>query len=267
MRKVPIGKALVSGLTIGGNPFSGFSHQGKERTEEMLAYFTPEQIKSTLRACEEAGVNTFCGRTDDHIFGILREYWADGGKIQWIAQICTERGKPDVWRDWLKGAAELGAVGAYLHGGVVDMWHANEEYDNFGEALGMMRDLGVAAGFAGHNPDAHAWIRDNLDVDFQMCSYYNPTDRSKSAHHQDTGEKWHEDDRERMIDVISKMKTPAIHYKIFAAGNKPIIEGFERMGKGMRDIDACCVGMYTGDDPDMITKNVALFEKYCDGEG
>ena len=34
--------------------------------------------------------------------------------------------------------------------------------------------------------------------------------------------------------------------------------------EAMRDKDICCVGMYLGDDPDMITKNVALFEQHCD---
>lgn len=268
MRKVNIGRAQVTGLTIGGNPFSGFSHQGKERTDEMLAYYTPDRIKATLRASEEAGLNTFFGRTDDHIFGILRDYWASGGTIQWFAQICTERGKPDVWRDWLKGAADLGATGAYLHGGVGDMWYSNENHDLFHEAVELMRSLDLKAiGFAAHKPDAHAWIRDNLEVDFQMVSYYNPTDRSKSEHHVSEGERWHYDDRQLAIDVIQTIQTPVVHYKVFAAGNKPVLEGFETMGKAMRDTDICCVGMFLGDDADMITKNVSLFEQYCDHVG
>ena len=265
MRKAQIGNATVSGLTIGGNPFSGFSHQGKERTDEMLAFYTDDQIKATLRASEEAGIDTFFGRTDDHIFRILRGYWDGGGSIQWFAQICTERGKPDVWRDWVKGAAELGATGAYLHGGVVDNWHASGEHDNFHEAVALMRSLELKAiGFAGHKPDAHGWIRDNLEVDFQMCSYYNPSDRSKSAHHVSEGEKWHEEDRQLMLDMISSITTPVVHYKIFAGGNRPIIDGFEKLGNAIKENDICCVGMFLGDDPEMITKNVSLFEQYCD---
>lgn len=267
MRNVSIGNALVSGLCIGGNPFSGFSHQGAERTKEMLDYYTVERVKATLHAATEAGINTFFGRTDDHIFGILRDYWKEGGTIQWFAQICIERGKPDVWRDWLKGAIDLGAVAAYIHGGVVDMWHANEQFDNFHEALGMMRDAGIAAGFAGHRPQAHEWLRDNLDADFQMCSYYNPSDRTRSAHHVSVGEKWDDEDRALMLDVISTIRSPVVHYKVFGGGNKPIIPAFEVMGKAMRDTDVACVGLFPKDDPDMIAKDVALFEQYIDRVG
>ncbi len=265
MRKVPIGGTRVTGLCIGGNPFSGFSHQSDERSREMVEYFTPERIKETLRAAEQAGVNTFFGRTDDHILGLLRAYWKEGGTLQWFAQVCPEPGKPDSWRTWLKAALDLGAVGAYIHGGVVDFWVANQLYDFFFEALAMMREAGVAAGFAGHQPEAHAWIRDHLDVDFQMCSHYNPTDRSDHAEHISQGEVWEDADREKMLRVIATIEKPVVHYKVFAAGNKPIRPAFEVLGKHMRKRDVCCVGVFPKDDPEMLSKDVALFEEYVDG--
>ena len=264
MRRVSIAGVQVSGLCIGGNPFSGFSHQTPERSIEMTGYYTPERIKQTWRAAEAAGINTFFGRTDDHILGLVRDYWNEGGKIQWFAQVCTEEGDPDAWRKWLPASIALGAAGTYLHGGVVDQWYANGLFDNFREALRMMRDGGVAAGFAGHNPEAHAWIRDNLQPDFQMCSYYNPTDRSNSAHHVAEGEKWDDGDRARMLAVISSIPVPVVHYKVFAGGNKPILQAFQTMGAHMRASDVACVGLFLKDDPDMIRKDIALFEKYVD---
>jgi len=128
----------------------------------------------------------------------------------------------------------------------------------------MMREVNVAAGFAGHSPDAHKWINDNLDVDFQMCCHYNPTDRSRNPHHIGEGEKWDYEDRQLMLDVIANIKKSVVHYKVFAGGNKPIIEAFETMGKCMRQIDVACVGLFPKDDPDMIRKDIALFEKYVD---
>ena len=264
MRIVQIGNVQVSGLCIGGNPFSGFSHQTQERSKEMTTYYTPERIKETLRAAESAGINTFFGRTDDHILGILKEYWEEGGTIQWFAQVCTERGDPDAWRKWLKASAELGASATYMHGGVVDNWYATKLYGNFHESLEMMRKANVAAGFAGHNPKAHEWINGNLDVDFQMCSHYNPSDRSKNPHHTDVGEKWSSSDRKLMLETIAAIQKPVAHYKVFAGGNKPILEAFEIMGKHMRDMDVACVGMFLKDDPDMMSKDIALFEKYVD---
>jgi len=264
MRLAKIGDVRASGLCIGGNPFSGFSHQTPERSRDMTTYYTPKRIKETLRSAEEAGINTFFGRTDDHILGIIREYWEEGGSIQWFAQVCTDHGDPDSWRKWLRDSAELGAVAAYIHGGVVDNWYANQLFDNFHDALDMMREVGVAAGFAGHKPEAHKWISDNLEVDFQMCSHYNPTDRSRTAHHIDKGEKWEDADRARMLDVIASIQSPVAHYKVFAGGNKPIIQAFEVLGRHMRENDVTCVGMFLKDDPDMISKDVALFEKYVD---
>ena len=86
MRSVEIGHVSVSRMCIGGNPFSGFSHQGEEKNREMLEYYTRERIKQTLRAAQEAGINTFFGRTDHHIMGIVRDYWEEGGTIQWFAK-------------------------------------------------------------------------------------------------------------------------------------------------------------------------------------
>ena len=148
MRLRSIGSAHVSGLCIGGNPFSGFSHQSPERNQEMLDYHTPERIHEVLRSAEKHGINTFFGRTDDHIFKVLGDYWQEGGQIQWFAQVCIERGDPDAWRQWLAGAVELVCTGAYIHGGVVDNWHATERWELFVEALGRMRDAGVVCGFA-----------------------------------------------------------------------------------------------------------------------
>ena len=39
MRSATIGNTSVSGLCIGGNPFSGFSHQNAERNQEMSEYW------------------------------------------------------------------------------------------------------------------------------------------------------------------------------------------------------------------------------------
>ena len=267
MRVVSIGGVQVSGLCIGGNPFSGFAHQTKERGKEMSDFFTDAMIKQALRESEEAGINTFFGRTDDHIFGVLRQYWDEGGTIQWFAQVRIERdeGGEDAWRDWLQKSIDRGCVGAYIHGGVVDYWYASEKWDNFHESAELMKAGNISGGYAGHMFGAHAWIRDNLDIDFQMCSYYNPTDRSIVAHHSDEGEKWEDVDREAMFEVISSIQTPVVHYKVFAAGNRPIREGFEFMRDNMREGDIACVGMFTKDDPEMIRKNVSLFEEYVDG--
>jgi len=268
MKLVRIGRVQVSRLCIGGNPFSGFSHQGEERSREMVSYYTPERIRDTLRKAEEAGINTLFARTDEHIFGIIRTYREEGGTIQWFAQVNTPAEDPDSWRRLLEEAAALGAAGAYMHGGAVDFWFAGKRFGLFREAVDRMRRCGLkAVGMAGHNPRAHAWIRDNLEVDFQMCSYYNPTDRSADPRHQAVGEKWRDEDREEMLMLIASIPRPVVHYKVLAAGNKPIEESFERLGRTVRENDVVCIGMYLGDDPGMIRKNVMLIERHVEKGG
>jgi len=262
MRLVTIGNIQVSALCLGGNPFSGFSHQNAERNREMMDYYSVTRIKETLRKAEEAGVNTVMARADRHIRRLIREYRNEGGAIQWIAQTPSEYG--DQFQA-IRVAAQDGAVGIYPHGGIVDFWYAQKQYADLHKALEIMRGLGVAAGFAGHAPDAHAWIRDNLDVDFQMCCHYNPTDRTKRPDHSNVGEKWDDRDRQKMLEVIDTIEKPVIHYKVFAGGNKPIVPALDSLGKAMKPNHAVCVGVFLKDDPDMITKDVALFEKHVEG--
>jgi len=79
MQTVTIGPVDVSRLCMGGNPISGFSHQGDERSREMLAYYTPAQVRETLHLAESLGVNTLFARTDEHVLSLVKGYWDDGG--------------------------------------------------------------------------------------------------------------------------------------------------------------------------------------------
>lgn len=264
MRTVPIGKVQVSRLAIGGNPISGFSHQNPERDREMREYFTDERVHQLLREAEESGVNTLFARTDDHILGLIHDYWQAGGTIQWFAQILYDTEDAEVHRDWIKRAGDMGAAGMYLHGGATDFWHANGLYDLFHEALELMRSYGVPGGFAGHRPAAHAWVRDEVRPDFQMCSHYNPTDRTRDPQHTNVGEKWAPDDREAMLTVIRTLPCPAVHYKVFAGGNRPVVEAFQTLGRCMRANDVVCVGLFPKDDPQMLAKDIALMEQYVE---
>lgn len=268
MRTAQIGTAQVSRLTVGGNPFSGFSHQSPARDQEMRDYFTPRGIKDFLHQAAALGVNTVFARADDHIMGVLREYWDEGGTLQWFAQVCAdvrgESNESDTWKEWMDDAAKVGATALYLHGGLVDYWQAQGYDERFHEALARMRDHGRVAGFAGHRPVAHAWIRDHLDPDFQMCCYYNPTDRAESPHHQGEGEKWDFEDRTMMLEVVATIPRPVVHFKIFAGGNMPIVEAFETLGRAMREDDVVCLGIFPGDDPELLAKDIGLFDEHVE---
>ncbi len=259
MRKVRLGDVEVSRLIIGGNPFSGFSHQSPERDLEMVHFYTTEKVKEALRKAEEAGINTFIGRSDKHIKRILLEYWDEGGTIQWFAQTSSEF--VDQIKD-IKDVAAWGATGVYVHGGNVDYWFIHREYDMIELALKTMRECGVVAGLAGHSVEAHTWIRDNLKPDFQMCSYYDTIPRTVEPHHvSNVRPYWDDSHPERMVKLIHTLRWPAVHYKVFAGGNRPIRAGFEYLARSMRENDLVCIGHYLGDNPNMIAENVEMFDK------
>ena len=47
----------------------------------------------------------------------------------------------------------------------------------------MIRQKGMLAGIAGHDPRVIEWAEKNLDLDYYMCSYYNPIPRDKNPEH------------------------------------------------------------------------------------
>jgi hypothetical protein len=257
-----LGALEVTRFAIGGNPFSGFSHQGDDRDREMLAYFTAERIKETLRLAEQAGVTTLFARADRHVVRTLFEYWNDGGTIQWIAQTATDT--PDPMMN-IPFAARWGAKAIYLHGGQTEYFLANDQGQKIIDAIKKIRDLGLPAGVAGHCADHHDWVRDHVDCDFQMCCYYNSSDRSKDpAHHATYDECFVEADRDRMVQTIARLgRRPCVHYKILAAGRTPPEDAFRFAGQHLRPHDVVCVGIFLKDNPRMIDEDLALFKRYC----
>lgn len=256
---VNIGNIPLSRLIIGGNPFSGFSHQSPEMDLAMRRYYTVDRIKQTLHEAESSGVNTLIARADHHIIRLLQEYWDDGGGIQWFAQTCPEYGDHEAS---VVRAAATGAKACFIHGGVMDRLLAQDQLDEVPRVIDMIRERGMATGVAGHNPAVHEWVDANLNLDFHMCSYYNPSSRDERAEHVSGTEEWFlEKDRTVMTDMIGTLSRPVIHYKVMAAGRNNPAEAFDYVAKTMRENDAVCVGVFTKDRPDMIRENIELLEQ------
>lgn len=256
---VTLGNLPVSRLILGGNPFSTFSHQSPDRDREMREYYTAARIKETFRQAEAAGVTTFIGRTDNHIIRVLQEYWDEGGALQWVAQTASELKTIGAGAG---RAIAFGAKACFAHGGCVDYALANSQEQEVLDAIAQIKAAGLPAGVAGHHPRVFEWAEANLDCDFYMCSYYNPSERARHAAHDPTcQERFHDDDRALMVETIAGLTRPVIHYKVFAAGRKRPEETFPFVARHLRPGDAVCVGVFTKDDPDMIARNVASLER------
>ena len=246
----------VSRLIIGGNPFSGYSHQSGERDQEMMNYYTVERIKETLRRAETAGLNTTIMRSDAHIHRLLREYYNEGGTLQWIAQVFTDVEEGD-WARAGRRAVDAGAKAAYLHGGVLDKCYGERDADLFARLVDQMRESGIPIGTAGHSPEAHLWAHElGLPLDFHLVCCCNC-----GSLHDGKGEKFKPEDPPAAVEAIRAIDKPCIGYKIMAAGRIDPVMAFEFAFDNIKPADVVNVGMHRGDKDDMVEENVATVRK------
>lgn len=247
---ISIGDLQVSRLIVGGNPFSAISHQSAERDKEMRDYYTTERIKATLRQCEEVGINTFCGRADNHIMRLLNEYWNEGGRIQWLAQTAPERRSLE---ENIRQAARAGARAIYIQGGTVDQALEAGRLEELAEPLKLIRSLGCAPGIAGHNPDSHRRARElDLGAEFHMVCFYNLTGRRGKIDVADPAERYHPDDPPKAVRLIQELNLPCLAYKVLAAGRRDPVEALTYAFQNIKPTDAVVVGVYTGDNPNQV---------------
>lgn len=255
-----LGNLEITRFVIGGNPFSGFSHQSQERSAAMAAWYSDERIVETLFQAQELGVRTCLMRADEHITGVLRRYWDQGGSMAWLAQTNSRAASPAEGAHY---CIEHGAAGCYLHGGVMDHLLAQGRTDEVHAFVEVVRAAGIPVGIAGHMPQDFVWAEEHLALDFCMVCYYNPSPRQDVPHHDHAAaEQYLESDREERVATIQRLNVPAIHYKVLAAGRLSPEEGLSYAVRHMRARDAVCVGVYTQDKPDMLAEDVRLFLRY-----
>ncbi len=254
-----LGALEVSRLIIGGNPFSGFSHQSRQRDAEMVAWYTDERIIATLFEAESLGLQTCVLRGDEHITRVLAEFWRRGGRLRWVAQTDSRAPTP---AEGARYCIEHGASACYLHGGVVDYLLNQGQDEPFYAFEETVHRAGLPAGIAGHLPADFSWAEQHLHLDFYMVSYYNPSPRDLTPLHDPAAsERYTGEDRDERVAIIPTLSRPAIHYKILAAGRTPAEEAFAFAAAHMRPQDAVCVGIYNRENPHMLRDDVALFTR------
>ena len=246
----------VSRLAVGGNPFSGISHQNRERDIEMRDYFTTARIKQTLFECEQHGITVFFGRADNHVIRTLAEYWNEGGTIQWFAQTAPERRS---LLDNIRQAEGNGASGIYIHGGTAKDFRDAENWSGMSEAVELIRSLRLPAGSATHEPDFHTARRAaGVSLDFCMQCLYNIGGRRGKIDVHDESEGFYDDDRRPALEAIAANPEPTFAYKILAGGRKSIAEALEDVAQYLKPTDGVVVGMCPDHSANMVAENAAL---------
>jgi hypothetical protein len=258
---IAVRELKVSRLVLGGNPISGFGHGTPQRDQAMLDYFTAENAKKLFRRCEECGVNTVFMRADNHVIRLLREYWNEGGKIQWVAQTAT--GEDQVAN--IKKAKQFGAKAVYLHGGTMEDFFKRGEKDAIRRQIDTIHEVGLPAGCASHNPaylleiEERGWAPDF----YMMCLYHIEGYKGKLGVEQH--EKFRHEDRKVALETIRKLPRPCFAYKILAAGRLNPREAFKEVFSQIKPTDGVNVGMYPPDSKtgDIVAENCAIVNELC----
>jgi len=240
----------VTRLILGGNPFGGFSHQTPERNREMLDYYTPARVIETLRRAEAAGINTFITNNGPEMLAIVRRYFAEGGKLQWVAQI-NDRYLGSML-DAADEAADVGASAVYLHGRETEERHFSKDARGLTASLERIRSHGLPAGVAGHGCEVHQWVHELGVADFHAHAFF----RCGSLH---TGQglKFKLQDMPAAVNWIRNTAKPCIGYKIMGAGRIDPQMAFEYAFDNIKPTDVVNVGMHRGDKDDMVEENAA----------
>jgi len=261
---IKLGNTQVSRLILGGNPFKGHSHCNHEMNEEMLNYFTMENIKKTMFRAQELGLSTFSVRNDAQMLAMLREYRNQGGNMNWVAQTAPELAP---FETHVENCKRHGAVAIYLHGTITDALYKEGNIAEIKERLAIIRKTGLAVGLCTHMPevvrqsDTEGW-----DVDFYMVCVYNLS-RIERVSSSITGfpqfdEPFFEEDRALAFEAIKNTPKPCIAFKVLGASRRAqtpadVRQAFEETYRSIKPIDTVMVGMFPKDS-DQVQENIKI---------
>ena len=243
----------VTRLILGANPFGGYSHQTRERDEEMRSFHTPERIIETLHRARAAGINTvITNNGSPNVMEALRRYFAEGGGLQWIAQVSNGYREGATMIEALDEAAEMGAKAVYTHGARTDAMYREQDVDQVTEWMERIRSHGVPAGVAAHAFEVHDWVNELGVADFHTVCFF----RCGSIH-DGKGTKFRLRDLAGATACIRRIEKPCIGYKIMGAGRIAPLMALEYAFDSIKPGDVVNVGMHRGDKDDIIEENVA----------
>lgn len=247
---IALGTHRVTRLIIGGNPFSGYSHQNAQRDREMIEYYTMPRLQATLDECWRQGINTVQSRGDHHQMRMILEHRLRGGQMHWIAQTASEFA--DI-RTNIRHIASYEPIAIYHHGTNTDnAWHA-DRIDEIADIVKAIKDTGLPAGVGTHIPQVIEYAEEHQwETDFYMGCFYNLARGYKLApatdHNAYAKDRFSPDDPDRMTATLRQVDKPCIGFKILAAGRRcadedSVKEAFQYAYNNLKSSDAVVVGM------------------------
>ncbi|MBW8039869.1 MAG: hypothetical protein FVQ85_07725 [Planctomycetes bacterium] len=232
MPKGRIRNVEISRLICGGNLIIGSAHDRDliYIASLMRSYFTDRKIMETWQICQDCGINTMIGPVnspyaagEDPTIRVYNRYRNElGGQIQWIAQTYP---KTDDLTGSIQTAIDNGAVGAFVHGGIGDLWVRNNRVDLLAKAVEFIKRNGLIAGCACHSLEVPMALEaQGVEVDFYMktlhsSDYWSATPKAERPQR---GLPPHDNmwctKPEETIKFMRSVKKPWIAFKVLAAG-------------------------------------------------
>jgi len=248
---IALGTHRITRLIIGGNPFSGNSHQNAQRDREMTEYYTMPRLQATLDECWRQGINTVQSRGDRHQMRMILEHRLHGGQMHWIVQTASEFA--DI-RANIRLIASYKPIAIYHHGTDTDnAWHAGR-IDEIADIVKAIKDIGLPAGVGTHIPQVIEYAEEHQwETDFYMGCFYNLARGYKSAPATDRNayakDHFSPDDPDRMTTTLRQVDKPCLGFKILAAGRRcadedSVNEAFQYAYNNLKSSDAVVVGMF-----------------------
>jgi len=264
---IKIGGLEVTRLIAGHNLVVGQAHDGGSGliyvSSLLSAYFTEDKVLETFAMYEKHGINTSGARMAANMAGYIKKYRAQGGKLNWMAGISSDRDLPM--------AADLECKLGYVHGNTSDALIGQPDgTDQIAKLLDGIRKAKMVGGICCHSLDvAIACDKAGVKPDFYMKTF-NPhnfmmTGAGVPAAPRgslfDQAEKDGAEKSAKLVrDFMASVKVPWIGFKTLAAGRVYPSDAFEWSFK--HGCDALLVGMYDF----QVANNANMIKKVLQGK-
>ena len=244
---IRLGTYSISRLICGSNPFNGGSHLSTFVNREMRAYYTPEQILTTLHRCRSAGIN--CWQISGRNVELFKRFANTGLGMHGIV---IASGNPA----GIKTFARAGCIGIAHHGETTDSMFKSGQLEKVGDYLKRIRDSGLLVGVSTHMPDAVEAVESkDWHVDYYMTCLYE-RHRSDEALKKLLGrvpipprEVYLREDPARMFKAVRQTKRTCLAFKILAAGRLSdrrqwVEAAYRETFAAIKPTDGVIVGIY-----------------------
>jgi hypothetical protein len=238
MPTINLGGFEVSRLILGSNPFWGFWHGNPQKPKD----YTKEGRFAVMDAAASQGITAIWVPAYKEWISIWNEYKDHGGKLEtWI-------GQPDGYNgltveEQITACAKTGGKAVCVQGMNVDEAIEKKDFEKLKRWIGMIKDYGLPAGLAAHNPESILKAEDQaLPAEFYHLTLGVPDTFESGA-------------RDRTLKTVSQIDKPMVVFKVFGAGRFTPETALPYVMKAIRRKDGLCVGV---DNPEQINENARL---------